>query len=363
MKRALKQARKAWGNTSPNPAVGAVIVKDGVVVGEGFTQPPGYAHAEVVALQQAGDRAKGATMYVTLEPCCPPKSGHTPPCTQAIIASGISEVYYAIRDPNPQVNGKGVAALEAAGIKTHQGECAEECREINESCFKYITTGIPFVIAKYAMSLDGKLATWAGDSQWISSPEARGLASRLRLLVDAVMVGVNTVIRDNPRLTARKDDKTVKTPLRVIVDSHGRIPVSSRCFQQPGKTLLAIASPLSPQLRKSLVDAGAEILELPAREGVVDVQELLKALGKRQITSVLVEGGGTLLGSFFDCKLVDKVYTFIGPLIIGGKDAVTPVQGKGAETMDKALRMVKPRLYRIGQELLVVAYTRDLALP
>lgn len=360
MKQAIKLARRAWGNTSPNPAVGAVIIKDGVVVGEGFTQPPGGAHAEVVALAQAGSRAKGATMYVTLEPCCPQKSGQTPPCTDAIIEAGIAEIHFALTDPNPRVNGNGRAALEAAGIKIFQSECAEECREVNEAYFKYITTGMPFVMAKFAMSLDGKLATWAGDSQWISGEQARGFGLRLRRLVDAVMVGVNTVIRDDPQLTAREDGKIVKTPLRVVVDSHGRTPPSSRCFKQPGKTLLAIAHPLSPPVLKALQDAGAETLELPASEGNVDVRELLKALGKRQVTSVLVEGGGTLLGSFFDYKLVDKVYTFIAPLIIGGKDATTPVQGKGADTVDKALHLVNPRLYRIGEELLAVAYTKDL---
>ena len=360
MKQALKLARKAWGMTSPNPAVGAVIVKDGVVVGEGFTQPPGGAHAEIVALTQAGEKSKGATMYVSLEPCCPPKSGHTPPCTEAIIAAGISEVVFALRDPNPQVEGKGKQALEAAGIKTQEGDCAEECREINEAYFKYITTGLPFVIAKFAMSLDGKLATWTGDSQWISGAESRTFSLRLRKQVDAVMVGVNTVIRDDPRLTARIDDTIVKTPLRVIVDSHGRTPASARCLREPGSTLLAIAHPLPPPIRKALISAGAETLELPAREGNVEIRELLKALGKRQITSVLVEGGGTLLGSFFDYKLVDKVYTFIAPLIIGGKDATTPVQGKGVDTIDKALRLIKPRLYRIGEELLAVAYTKDM---
>ncbi|MBI4286868.1 MAG: bifunctional diaminohydroxyphosphoribosylaminopyrimidine deaminase/5-amino-6-(5-phosphoribosylamino)uracil reductase RibD [Chloroflexi bacterium] len=360
MRHALELARKAWGNTSPNPAVGAVLVKDGQIIGEGFTQPPGGAHAEVVALAQAGDRAKGSTLYVTLEPCCPPKLGHTPPCTEALIAAGISEVHFSLKDPNPQVNGAGKAALEAAGIKTYECECDEKCREVNEAYFKYITTGMPFVIAKFAMSLDGKLATWAGDSQWISGEQPRAFALRLRRLVDAVMVGVNTVIRDDPQLTCRENSKIVKAPLRVVVDSHGRTPPSARVFKQPGKTLLAIAHPLPPTVLKALHDAGAETLELPAREGNVDVGELLKALGKRQVTSVLVEGGGTLLGSFFDYRLVDKVYTFIAPLIIGGKDATAPVEGKGVETIEKALRLVNPRVYPIGEELLAIAYTKDL---
>jgi diaminohydroxyphosphoribosylaminopyrimidine deaminase/5-amino-6-(5-phosphoribosylamino)uracil reductase len=225
MERALSLARMAVGNTSPNPAVGAVIVKDELIVGEGYTQPPGSDHAEIVALKQAGDSGKGATMYVTLEPCC--FTGRTPPCTEAIIERGIAEVHIATLDPNPKVAGGGRDELKDAGVGVVVGERAEEARELNEAYFKYITTGQPFVTVKFAVSLDGKIATWSGDSHWISCEESRKFIHGLRRASDAVMIGVNTVILDDPRLTAR-DKPQEKYPLRVIVDSKLRTPPTAR---------------------------------------------------------------------------------------------------------------------------------------
>lgn len=347
-------ARQALGTTSPNPAVGAVVVRDGSIVGEGFTQPPGQAHAEVVALGQAGDRARGATMYVSLEPCC--HYGRTPPCTQAIIAAGIAEVHMAIQDPNPLVAGKGQLDLERAGIRTVVGERAEEAREVNEAYLKFITTGLPFVVAKYAMSLDGKIATWAGDSQWISNEESRKRVMDIRLLVDAIMVGVNTIIRDDPRLTVRQGEVAIRCPLRVIVDSQGRTPVSARALQEPGHTILAVAHPLASPKARSLTEAGAEILEMPPRQGWVDLPQLLKALGEREVTSLLVEGGGTLLGSLFDIGLVDKVYAFISPIIIGGSQAKTPVEGEGVSLLSQAQHLHRLRVERLGDDVLIVGY-------
>ena len=245
MECALSLARLAMGYTSPNPAVGAAVVKDGVAVGMGYTQPAGSEHAEVMALRQAGDKAQVATMYVTLEPCS--HYGRTPPCSQAIIAAGISEVYISLLDPNPVVSGQGVGKLNEAGIKTYVGMCRQEAREVNEAYIKHITTGLPFVVAKFAMSLDGKIATKTGDSKWITREEARKYAHALRYTVDAVMVGVNTIVVDNPQLTARgcggRGGIGKIQPLRLVVDSKGRVPLSAHIFKPPGDVLLAVAAP------------------------------------------------------------------------------------------------------------------------
>lgn len=358
MGRALSLAHLALGCTSPNPAVGAVLVKEGEIVGEGYTQPPGFGHAEVVALQEAGGNARGATMYVTLEPCC--HFGRTPPCTQALLQAGIAEVHMAMLDPNPLVSGKGKSELEKAGVKIFLGERQEEAQLVNEAYIKHITTGYPFVIAKFAMSLDGKIATKTGDSRWISNEESRGIVHRLRQRMDAIMVGVNTVLRDNPRLTSRAcggKGGTVKIqPLRVIVDSWGRTPVSARVFRQTGKTLLATAHPLSSDRAQALSQGKVEVLEVPQEAGEVDLKELLRLLGQRGITSVLVEGGGTLLGALFEKGLVDKVTAFIAPIIIGGKDAGTPVEGTGVSKVAEALRLGKVKVERVGDDVMVCGY-------
>jgi diaminohydroxyphosphoribosylaminopyrimidine deaminase/5-amino-6-(5-phosphoribosylamino)uracil reductase len=358
---ALSLAELALGYTSPNPAVGAVIVKDGVVVGLGHTQPPGSAHAEIVALQQAGERAKGATMYVTLEPCC--HQGRTPPCTQSIIKNGITTVHAAMIDPNPLVSGKGIQQLKEAGIEVVVGEYEERAREINEGYVKFITTGFPFVIAKFAMSLDGKIATRGTDSRWITNVDARGYVQRLRHIVDAIMVGANTVIADNPRLSARgsgggsgRGGTTRIQPLRVIVDGKARIPSSSRLFSETGKTLIAVAKPLAAKRKDELVKAGAEIVELEADSGIIELREVFKLLGKRQITSVLVEGGSQLFGFLFDNKLVDKVLAFISPIIIGGEEAKTVVGGLGVAKVADAGVLSNVKITSLGNDVLVSGY-------
>ena len=245
MECALSLAKLAMGYTSPNPAVGAVVVKDGLAVGMGYTQPAGSEHAEVMALRQAGEQAQGATMYVTLEPCS--HYGRTPPCTQAIIAAGISEVYIALLDPNPVVSGSGIGMLNEGGVKTHIGMCQREAYEINEAYIKHITTGLPFVIAKFAMSLDGKIATKTGDSKWITKEEARKYAHALRYTVDAIMVGINTIVADNPHLTAKgcggRGGIGKMQPLRLVVDSKGRVPLNAHIFEPPGEVMLAVAAP------------------------------------------------------------------------------------------------------------------------
>jgi diaminohydroxyphosphoribosylaminopyrimidine deaminase/5-amino-6-(5-phosphoribosylamino)uracil reductase len=357
MECALSLARLAMGYTSPNPAVGAVVVKDGLAVGMGYTQPAGSEHAEVMALRQAGDKAQGATMYVTLEPCS--HYGRTPPCTQAIIDAGISEVHIALLDPNPVVSGRGVGRLNERGIKTHIGICQQEAYEINEAYIKHITTGLPFVVAKFAMSLDGKIATKTGDSKWITKEEARKYAHALRYTVDAIMVGVNTIVADNPRLTAKgcggRGGIGKMQPLRLVVDSKGRVPLNAHIFEPPGEVLLAVAAPFDSVKKEKFVEAGVEVLELPAREGSVDIVELLKLLGKREIVTVLVEGGGKLLGSLFDHHLVDKVLAFISPIIIGGCEAVS-VGGNGVDNMAKALRLSRVDIKSFGDDILVSGY-------
>lgn len=357
MAQALSLARLALGQVSPNPAVGAVVVRDGEVVGQGYTQPPGSGHAEVVALQQAGDAARGSVMYVTLEPCC--HHGRTPPCTEAIIDAGVSKVHMAMLDPNPLVGGKGEEELRKRSISTYVGEHENEAREINEAYIKYITTGVPFVTVKFAMSLDGKIATRSGDSKWISSSGSRRCVHSLRYINDAIMVGVNTVLADDPQLTSRcgeRGGKTRKQPLRVIVDSLGRTPLTARIFSEPGETLLALGRPVDPVVAKALAQTGAELVELPAEDGFVDLGELLRILGQREITSVLVEGGGTLLGSLFDRRLVDKVVVFVSPVVIGGAEAVTAVGGRGVEKMVDAIRLKRVATQTCDDDVIVSGY-------
>jgi diaminohydroxyphosphoribosylaminopyrimidine deaminase/5-amino-6-(5-phosphoribosylamino)uracil reductase len=358
MEQALSLARLALGQASPNPAVGAVVVKKGVVVGQGYTQPPGSHHAEVLALKQAGEAARGGVMYVTLEPCC--HYGRTPPCTRAIISAGVSEVHMAMLDPNPLVLGRGKDELEGEGVKIYLGEHEDEAKEINEAYTKFITTGIPFVTAKFAISLDGKIATRKGDSRWISGSEARKYVHCLRYTTDAIMAGVNTVLADDPHLTTRccggRGGTARKQPLRVIVDGEGRTPLTARVFSQPGKTLLALGGTATPKERAAFAQAGAEILELPTVERLVDLEKLLRALGEREITSVLVEGGGILFGSLFDRRLVDKVIAFIAPIIIGGAEAKAAVAGEGVDRVADSFRLERVRVEKLGDDLMISGY-------
>jgi diaminohydroxyphosphoribosylaminopyrimidine deaminase/5-amino-6-(5-phosphoribosylamino)uracil reductase len=359
MRQALALARLAQGQVSPNPAVGALIVKDGDIVGQGYTQPPGSAHAEVVALHQAGDKARGASMYVTLEPCC--HFGRTPPCTRAIIDAGIAEVHMSMIDPNPLVSGRGEEHLQKDGIKTSVGDHEEEARTINEAYIKYIRTGLPFVTAKFATSLDGKIATRAGDSKWITGAEARKYVHYLRYTSDAVMAGANTIIADDPYLTCRYGGigGAVKNrQVRVIVDGLGRTPPTARIFGEPGKVLIAIGEPVAASTKQTLVECGAELLEFPAPDGRIDMAVLLAVLGKREITSLMVEGGGLLLGSLFDAGLVDKVVAFIAPLVIGGGRAIMAVSGMGVERIADATRLERVNVEKFGDDVMVSGYVK-----
>jgi diaminohydroxyphosphoribosylaminopyrimidine deaminase/5-amino-6-(5-phosphoribosylamino)uracil reductase len=361
MRRALVLAQQAAGRTSPNPMVGAVIVKDGRIVGEGYHRRAGEPHAEVEALRVAGEAARGATMYVTLEPCA--HVGRTPPCTDAIIAAGIAEVYYAIADPNPLVSGKGHAQLAAAGIRVQCGVCEAEAFELNRPFFKHITTGRPFVTAKFAMSLDGKIATVIGQSRWISNAAARWRVHHLRNRTDAVLVGAGTVIADDPSLTTRLPDlspDSIRHPLRIVADSRGRVPLSAKVFDPdlPGQTVVATTELIPADHRRALVERGVDVWLLPASDdGRVRLSALFDELGRRGMLSVLVEGGSELLGTCFRERLIDRVWVFMAPLIIGGQHAPGPVGGSGYALLSQAAR-----LGRMNVEL-IPADDDELAAP
>ena len=351
MQRALELGWGALGTTSPNPAVGCVIVRDGEVVGEGWTHPPGQQHAEAAALAQAGEQARGATLYTTLEPCN--HYGRTPPCSEAIIAAGVVEVRIAVEDPNPNVAGGGIARLNEAGKRTEVGECAAEAARLIEAFAKHSRSGMPFVTAKYAMSLDGKIAARSGDSKWISGEESREFAHLLRAQSDAIMVGINTVLADDPQLTARDADGNAneRQPLRVVLDSHGRMPQDAQMLSAPGDTVVVVADDFEGPERD-----GAETVRVPEGRGGVDLRVLLEGLGARDITSVLVEGGGATIGALFDLKLVDKVVAFVAPVIIGGNEAISPVGGVGITEMEEALRLRDVEMKRFGEDVTVIGY-------
>ena len=367
MQRALELGWGALGTTSPNPAVGCVIVRDGEVVGEGRTHPPGQQHAEAAALARAGDRARGGTLYTTLEPCN--HYGRTPPCSEAIIAAGVAEVRIAVRDPNPNVEGGGIARLNEAGVRTHVGESADEAGRLIEAFAKHSSTGLPFVTAKYAMSLDGKIAARSGDSKWISGEESREFAHLLRARSDAIMVGINTVLADDPQLTARdaSGNANERQPLRVVLDSHGRMPGDARMLSAVGETLVVTRRGLTWMNRMDRIEGGstssprAEYVDMKGDDGLVDLRALLSALGERDVTSVLVEGGGATIGALFDLKLVDKVVAFVAPVIIGGDEAISPVGGIGIARMEEALRLRDVEVRRFGEDVAVIGYTGPLA--
>lgn len=356
MARALELAALGRGRTRPNPMVGAVIVKDGAVVGEGYHERAGGPHAEIVALRQAGDAARGATIYVSLEPCC--HFGRTGPCTQALIAAGVAEVHAAMIDPNPLMAGCGLRELEQAGVRTLVGEHADEARRLNEAFVVYMTEKRPFVTVKYAMSLDGKIATRTGDSRGLTGAEWQRELHVLRSRVDAILVGVNTVLADDPLLTARVADDNVLQPLRVVLDSLLRTPLTSRLLAPatPGKTLIATSERASVEQADALRRLGAEIITLGAAR--VDIAALMAELAHRQITSVLVEGGGEVIASFLAAGVVDKVVAVIAPLLIGGTSAPTPVGGHGIGWLAEAPRLRDVVVRRVGTDTVISGYLR-----
>ncbi len=352
MELALKLALKAKGKTSPNPLVGSLVVKSGRIIGRGFHAKAGLAHAEIIALNKAGNKAKGATLYVTLEPCA--HTGRTAPCVNRIIESGIKEVVVGMIDPNPLNNGRGLMLLKQSNIKVRAGFLEEQLKKINESFIKYITTRIPLVTVKVGQSLDGRIATRTGDSKWITSDKSRSFAHKLRQDYDAIMVGVNTVLRDNPRLNTWFSPKKL---IKIIVDSNLSTPENSDIFSGDAQVII-VTLPSRPgqetENRKHLA-AKAKILEVKERSGQINLRDALKKLAQLQISSIIVEGGGTLIGSLFDEKLVDKILFFISPKIIGGKDAVSSVMGTGVKRVDQAIKLHDLKIRRFDEEFLIEA--------
>ncbi|MCG6917810.1 MAG: bifunctional diaminohydroxyphosphoribosylaminopyrimidine deaminase/5-amino-6-(5-phosphoribosylamino)uracil reductase RibD, partial [Deltaproteobacteria bacterium] len=322
----------------------------------------GTPHAEIHALENAGDQAKSATLYVTLEPCN--HQGRTPPCTVAILKSGIRRVVVGCVDPNPQVAGGGVEFLRKQGIRVDVGVLEEKCFRLNEPFIKHVTTGLPLVIAKMAASLDGKIATHLGDSHWISNERSRRFVHKLRHEVDAILVGVGTVVADNPKLTTRLAGRKGINPLRIILDTHLRTPVDSSVVSETEEAPTIIATGPKPykKRRESLERKGVEILSLPLVRGRVSLPQLVKHLGDRHITSLLVEGGAEVHGGFFYDNLVDKVYLFFAPKIIGGNRAVPMVGGIGVEKVVEALVLSNLRLRRFGDDIMIEGYLQDSAL-
>ncbi len=356
MQRALALSKEAAGKVSPNPAVGAVVVADGQVVGEGFTQPPGGAHAEIVALESAGGAARGATVYVTLEPCS--HHGRTPPCADALLAAGVSRVVFAIEDPDPRVGGQGRSVLEAAGAEVEQGDGEDEASQTLEAYIKQRRTGLPFVVVKYAASLDGRIAASSGDSRWVSGPETLKWAHANRPAMDAMLVGSSTVLVDNPQLTARPEGVAEpRQPLRVVLDSSGRISSEARVLAGPGRRLVATTEKSAATWRQKIESSGAEVLVLPAdQSGHVSLQALMPELAARDVLTLLVEGGGVVIGSFFDQRLVDKVTIILAPIVIGAASAPAPVAGVGALRMAGAVRLRDLTIDRLGDDILVTGY-------
>ena len=357
MRRALELARRGEGYTRPNPLVGAVVVANGEIIAEGYHARYGGPHAEAVALERAGDAARGADLYVNLEPCVDFPGKKTPSCTEAIIQAGIRRVFIATRDPNPNVSGRGIARLREAGVEVVEGILEGEARELNEIFFHWIRTRRPFVSLKLAMSLDGKIATRAGGSRWITGKEARRRAHELRRRHAAVLVGVNTVLADDPELTVR--EVPGPNPLRIVLDSRGRLPPSARALNGAARTLVATTEAMPPERERELGARGAEVVRFPARDGRVDPGALLGWLAKRGIDSVLVEGGGEVAWSFLSRGLVHKLYLFYGPVVIGGRDAVPAVGGEGFADLEGAMRLEIRRVERLGPDLLVTAYPRS----
>lgn len=356
MEKVLELAEKGRLTTSPNPMVGALIVKKGKIIASAYHARPGGLHAEAIALKRAGSKAKGAALYVNMEPCC--HLGRTPPCAKAIIKSGIKKVFFSIIDPNPLNNGKGKKELEKNGIKVSVGLLNKEARKLNEVFIKYVTKKMPFVTIKAAESLDGKIATKTMDSKWITTDASRDYSHRLRSEMDAVLVGVNTIIRDDPVLISRRN----KSPIKIVLDSNLGVPVGANIFSKKSPALNIVAI-----LRKSLNDPrifkkvekfnkkGILVIACPGKNNRIDLVWLLKELAELEISLLLVEGGGDTISGFLEQGLADKVLFFIAPKIIGGRGAVTSVEGKGADKVSQAIRLKDVKVEMVGEDILVSA--------
>ncbi len=356
MKLALRLAPRGAGWVSPNPMVGAVVVREGEMVGQGWHRRYGGPHAEVEALRAAGEQARGATLYVTLEPCN--HHGRTPPCTEAILAAGVTRVVAATPDPNRKVSGGGAAFLKAKGIQVEVGLLAAEVRRLNEAWFTWVETGRPFVIVKAACSLDGKIATRTGDSQWLTGERARAFGHRLRHECDAILVGLETVLADDPQLTTRLPRKRSKDPIRVVLDSRLRTPPTARLLHLDSSAPTWVATtPAAPRDKiQALESLGATVLVLPAEGGRVALPPLLEELGRQRVQSLLVEGGAEVLGAFFTAGLVDKFYFFYAPKFLGSQEALSVIGGPGVTRLAEAHQARDLSLRQLGQDLLVSGY-------
>ena len=358
MKKALAQALRGRGCTSPNPVVGAVIVSKGEIMGRGYHRRAGLPHAEIEAFSDAAKKNRptaGATLYVTLEPCCHTDK-LTPPCTDAIISSGVSRVVVGTVDPNPRVSGRGIEKLRAGGLEVDVGILESRCRGANEFFNKHVVSGLPFVILKTASTLDGKIATATGHSKWIGSEEQRKMAHRLRRDVDAVVVGINTVLIDNPRLTARPGGANVRQPVPVVMDTHLSIPNYARIFRHHPRSVIATVARGKPIKTAKLEIQGAEIVRTkPDSRGKACPAELLQRLGEMGMCGVLVEGGARVGAAFLREGLVDKVIFFYSPRIIGG-DGRSMIAGLGTKSVDESLALKDIRTRRFGDEIMLEGY-------
>lgn len=354
MKRALRMAERGRGWTSPNPMVGAVVVREGRSVGEGFHRRVGTAHAEVNALIAAGELAKGADLYVTLEPCN--HHGRTPPCTRAVMEAGISRVFVGMKDPNPRVQGGGDEFLRSMGIPVVEGILERECRLLNQPFIKHMVTGRPYVVLKAAATLDGRIASRTGDSRWVTNERSRRFGHRLRCDLDAILVGSRTALSDNPQLTARLPGRSrCRQPIRIILDSQLKLSLDSALVQsiESAPLWLACAESSSREREKALIDAGVSIIRIPRGPDGLDLGCLLDELGRRQVNSVLVEGGGSTLGSFLGRQLADAFYFFYAPKVLGDAEAVPMIAGRSVAAMANAVSVHGIQLKRFQEDILV----------
>ena len=355
MRRAIELAKKGGGYVHPNPLVGCVVVNDGEIIAEGYHEKYGEFHAERNALTRCNSETKGALLYVTLEPCC--HYGKTPPCTEIIIEKGIKKVYVGILDPNPLVAGKGVKRLQDAGIEVEVGLCSDEIRELNKVFLKYITTKRPYVIMKTAMTLDGKIAAFTGDSKWVTNEESRKMVHQLRSEIAGVIVGIGTVLADDPMLNVRLDGGHHQ-PVRIIVDSNLRIPIDSQLVTtaKDYRTIVCrdAARHVPTGTIVALQNEGVEIIDCQSNNNHVDINDLMTKLGSMGIDSLLLEGGGTLNAAFIESGCVDEVWTFIAPKIIGGENAKTSILGKGIERMSDAIQLQDIDIQNIKGDILII---------
>ncbi len=357
MKKALKMAKKGLGQTSPNPAVGAVIVRDGRVISEGYHKKAGTAHAEVDAISNLkGKTTPRDIIYVTLEPCN--HYGKTPPCTKAILESGIKNVVVGMRDPNPNVRGRGIEYLKENGVNVRTGVLENECMELLESFTKFINTGRPFVIAKSALTLDGFTATSTGHSMWVTGEEARRYVHRLRAKVDAVMVGVGTVIADDPLLTSRLAGKNSRNPMRIIVDTSLSIPPDSRLLNDDAGVMnyIVIGKKVASEKVKRVERDNTSVIRCTVKDNHIDLAGLMDELGKKNITSILFEGGAALMGSMIRERLIDKFMIFKALKLLGADDGMPMAKGKGPICMDGTLKLDRTKIRKVGSDILITGY-------